>query len=298
MRVVGLRGETTSTENTGSYLPNAGVPGYLPVLMYHSIGTSASREFRRWQVGPELFTDQLAALSEAGYRFTGLSDALDNPHDRTIALTFDDAFHDFSAAVPVLQAAGAGATLYVPTAHVGGKATWLADYAEADLNIMSWAELRAVADAGIEIGSHGHEHAELDVRPDDELRRDISTSRAMLIDQLGVAARSFCYPFGYHTFEVRSAVAAAGFTSGCEVGYRRHRTGTDPFAVGRLIVTADTRPEQMVELVTRGQNDMITELRRRTRTPWRAYRAARYRAARLRASRSTGSRNAGSQDLA
>ncbi|MGF7235855.1 MAG: polysaccharide deacetylase family protein [Frankia sp.] len=255
----------------------------LPVLMYHSIGVSASREFRRWQVGPALFADQLAALSEAGYGLASLSDTLDNRVGRTITLTFDDAFHDFSDAIPILRAAGATATLYVPTAHVGRRASWLAGYAEAELAVMSWAELREVAAAGVEIGSHGHEHSELDVLPADEMRRDISTSRATLRDHLGVAVRSFCYPFGYHTSAVRSAVAAAGFESACEVGYRRHRSGDDPFAVGRLIVTADTRPEQMVGLVTRGQSDVATELRRRTRTPWRAYRAARYRAARYRA---------------
>jgi peptidoglycan/xylan/chitin deacetylase (PgdA/CDA1 family) len=253
--------------------------------MYHSVGRGASKAFRRWQVDPGLFVEQLKALVSAGYRLVGLSAALDQPDGRTVAVTFDDGFVDFLVATELLVAAGAGATLYVPTAHVASRADWMAGYREAELRIMDWPELAQVAAAGIEIGSHGHAHAELDLLPAHLVRADVAVSRRLLSSRLGVPVRSFCYPFGYHTRTVRSAVAALGFDSACEVGYGLHPEAGDPFAVRRLIITGETQPPEMLRLVTEGQNSLTMRLRRRTRTPWRAYRAAHHLAARGRPSR-------------
>jgi peptidoglycan/xylan/chitin deacetylase (PgdA/CDA1 family) len=285
-------GRTVDEATVNISRPNSDPAGDLPVLMYHSIGSGASRAFRRWQVERHLFAEQLTALREAGYRLVGMSEALADlgttgSPGRTVAVTFDDAFRDFADAAEVLRAAGATATLYVPTAHVGGRASWLAGYQEADLRTLDWPELVELAGAGtgVEIGSHGHAHAELDVLPADRMRADVQTSRTMLSERLGVPVYSFCYPFGYHTTQVRAAVAAAGFTSACEVGYRVQRTADDRFAIGRLIVTGDTRPERMAGLVRDGQNGIGVGLRRRTRTAWRACRTARHRVTRRGASK-------------
>ncbi|WP_052711277.1 polysaccharide deacetylase family protein [Pseudofrankia sp. DC12] len=242
--------------------------------MYHSVGRGASSAFRRWQVDPGLFADQLGTLVDAGYRLVGLSAALDEPDDRTVAVTFDDGFVDFLGATEQLVAAGCGATLYVPTAHVARKAGWMAGYREAELRIMDWPQIAEVAAAGIEIGSHGHAHAELDLMPAHLMRSDIVRSRRLLSDRLARPVRSFCYPFGYHTRTVRSAVAEAGFANACEVGYGLHPRAGDPFAVRRLIVTGDTRPADLHRLIIAGQDSPVMQLRRRTRTPWRLYRAA------------------------
>lgn len=249
----------------------------LPVLMYHSVGVGASRAFRRWQVAPGLLGEQLAALTDLGYALTGLTEALDAPSRSTVAVTFDDGFRDFAdAALPVLRGAGAAASLYVPTAHVGQAATWLAGYAEADLRLLDWDELATVAAEGVEIGSHGHGHVELDVVGAAAMRSDVATSRATLAERLGTEPASFCYPFGYHTPAVRAAVAAAGFRNATEVGYRLHDTAGDRFAVSRLIVTGDTTPDDLRRMVRSGQDGLVPHLRRHTRSAWRAYRAVRH----------------------
>ncbi|WP_131765349.1 polysaccharide deacetylase family protein [Candidatus Protofrankia californiensis] len=249
----------------------------LPVLMFHSIGDGASAAFRRWQVPPALFADQLACLGAAGYRLLSLSEALSRPVEKNVAITFDDAFADFSThAVPALRKANAGATLYVPTAYVGGRATWLSAYPEGASPLLAWSDLRDLHSAGYEIGSHSHRHAELDLLNSHELRHDVETSRRLLEDELRCRTQSFCYPFGYHTRTVRKVVADAGFTSACEVGYRIHHRDASPFSVSRLIVTGSTSPEQTLALVRNGQPGITPYLRRGGRTPWRAFRAARH----------------------
>ena len=42
--------------------------GEVPVLMYHSIDTGATRKFRRFAVGPEEFAAQMDYLDVEGYR--------------------------------------------------------------------------------------------------------------------------------------------------------------------------------------------------------------------------------------
>lgn len=253
-------------------------PDVLPVLMYHSIGNSVSADFRTWEVPPGAFAEQLGALVENGYTLTGLSDALANPRERQIAVTFDDGFTDFvTRALPVLRELGAGATLYVPTAHVGRRADWLTDYAERDLPLLDWPELAALAEEGIEIGSHGHRHLELDVLPPALAHEDIAESMRVLTERIGRRPRSFCYPFGYHSLRVRAMVMAAGFSSACEVGYRLHRRSRSRFAVSRLIVDRSVDGPGMLRLVTEGQRGLAFTARRRLRVGWRAYRAARLR---------------------
>ncbi|AEH08326.1 MULTISPECIES: polysaccharide deacetylase family protein [Protofrankia] len=248
----------------------------LPVLMFHSIGDGASAAFRRWQVPPALFAEQLACLSAAGYQLLGLSEALSRPAGKHIAITFDDAFADFSThAVPVLRQANAGATLYAPTAYVGGRATWLSAYPEGASPLLTWSDLRDLHAAGYEIDSHGHRHTDLDLLAGPELRHDVETSRHLLEDELSSPVQSFCYPFGYHTRAVREAVAETGFASACEVGYRIHRRDTSPFSISRLIVTGSTSPEQTLALVRSGQPGVVPYLRRGTRAPWRVFRAVR-----------------------
>ncbi|OHV37871.1 polysaccharide deacetylase family protein [Pseudofrankia saprophytica] len=243
--------------------------------MFHSIGRGASPDFQRWQVDPGLFREQIDALAGAGYRLVGLSEALDGPDDRTVGVTFDDAYKDFVEAAGILRAAGCGATVYAPTRYVGGEAAWLPG-PDAQLRIMDWSELAEVAAAGIEVGSHGHAHLEMDVLPAGRMRGDIALSRRILSDSLGLTIRSFCYPHGYNSAATRAAVRAAGFDSACEVGFGLHTRQGDRFAVRRLIVTNDTRPQDMETLVRHGQGIPDSPARRAARIPWRLYRAGRY----------------------
>src|ERR1700680_1479375 len=93
----------------------------FPVLMYHRVVRGYRSDSARLAVDEALFRDQMTALRESGFVCTSLSDLLgriDASQDvsRHVAVTFDDAFADFSAvAWPVLSDLKCQATLYVPT---------------------------------------------------------------------------------------------------------------------------------------------------------------------------------------
>jgi len=240
--------------------------GAVPVLMYHSVSSSASTRFRPFTVPPERFAEHVEALRDTGREvrtvgeYTGTvaepagmaasADALAG----AVVLTVDDAFSDFhSEVMPRLLASGMRATLFVPTAYVGGSSRWLSREGEGSRRLMSWSQLREAADAGVEIGSHSRTHRQLDLAPPDVLRQEVRDSRLELEDRLQQQVSTFAYPFGYHDARVRSAVVAAGYSSACAVRDRLDRR-SDVLAVNRLTVKGDMTGAALVATLDRKES--------------------------------------------
>lgn len=220
----------------------------LPVLMYHSVSSNASDRFRPFTLDPGLLRDHLGALDSAGYRPASLADGRgERPPRREVVLTFDDAFADFlHTALPILAENRWHATLYVPTAYVGGTSRWLSLEGESDRPVMSWSALAEAAGAGTVIGSHSHTHRQLDLlRSRSELQAEVAGSRTMLEDRLQLAVTTFAYPFGYHSARVRAAVRRAGYSTACAVDDTTC-SGRDELAVERLTITRGTTADQLL----------------------------------------------------
>jgi peptidoglycan/xylan/chitin deacetylase (PgdA/CDA1 family) len=256
-----------------------------PVLMYHVIGSEpVSRSFKRFVVPPALFDEHLDAIRSAGY-VTGVIPGLrlsERCHrtsagvpDRMVYLTFDDGFASFmDAALTRLAARSMRGTVFLPTAHVGQTASWLgAD--DAQQRILDWDDARAALSAGVEIGTHGHRHLELDVYEEAFVAQEIRRSRSVAEDELGRSVTSMAYPFGYHDRAVRRAAASAGVLTACEVGYGLHRLGTDPFRIRRLLVGPGVSAHTLLHMLEHGQNSGENLVRRSTRPLWRGVRRAR-----------------------
>jgi peptidoglycan/xylan/chitin deacetylase (PgdA/CDA1 family) len=219
----------------------------VPVLMYHSIDTHASPAFGRYVLSPRDLRAHLDHLVDHG--FTTLTaaalagarrrgDAL--PH-RPVVLTFDDAYRDFLvAALPELVRRGLTATLFVPTAFVGATARWLRGCGEQDRPLLGWPELRAVAEAGVEVAAHSHTHPQLDRLPATRVRAEAATSRVALEDALGTSVDGFAYPYGYWDRSARQAVRAAGFGYACQVGELTSSATDDPWSLPRHSIDAGT----------------------------------------------------------
>jgi peptidoglycan/xylan/chitin deacetylase (PgdA/CDA1 family) len=241
--------------------------------MYHAASPVSGR-LRHLGVPADLLVAQLGRLRDEGFLLVGLSEALRladaEPNADIVALTFDDGYVDFiEAAVPVLRAVDARATLYVPTAHVGRRAAWLGRAARELPRLLSWAQLRACVRSGrVEIGSHGHTHSHLDTLSSPALEREVAESRRVLESTLDIAVTSFCYPHGYHSGTVREAVRAAGYRSACEVG-RRLRPARERWSVSRLAVGPTHDPARLVREIRRGGPLLVPSAKRALQPAWR-----------------------------
>lgn len=92
---------------------------WVPVLMYHSIVSKATRNWGPWQyaVTPDRFNRQISYISQE-YEPIALSRIIDDtplPDDGVI-LTFDDGFRDtLTTALPILEKYEVPATVYMTT---------------------------------------------------------------------------------------------------------------------------------------------------------------------------------------
>ncbi|MGY1659594.1 glycosyltransferase [Geodermatophilus sp. SYSU D00705] len=210
---------------TGKAAPAADADGpagtdRLPILMYHRVSASGSEALSRYRVTPSALDEQLGYLRSAGFRGTTLEEwaearRVNRPlPGRAVLLTFDDAYVDFQEeAWPILQRHGFPATLFVPTAHVGGSNVWDEVYGEK-VPLLGWNDLQALHGAGVTIGAHGHTHRPLSALTPAEMAEEAARSRVELEDRLQAAVTAVAYPYGRHDSVVTHLHAACGFLHG------------------------------------------------------------------------------------
>jgi peptidoglycan/xylan/chitin deacetylase (PgdA/CDA1 family) len=191
--------------------------GRVPlVLMYHSVGDRTADPYQV-TVTPQRFAAQMALLDRLGVRGCSMADLLASPGGRRVGLTFDDGYRDFvTDALPVLDAHGFTATVFVLAGRIGGDNGW--EESGPRKPLMTAAEVRAVAHAGMEIGSHGLLHRDLTTVPDDVLHAEVADSRGILADLVEAPVGGFCYPYGACGPRETEAVRDAGYGYGAAVG--------------------------------------------------------------------------------
>ena len=227
----------------------------IPILMYHRIAADGPPDLAPWRLHPAQFERQLAYLQRHGYRGIGLQEAHDlvntgkNPAGRLVVLTFDDAYLDFhTTALPLLERYGFSATVFVPVEHVGGHAEWDRDYGPP-APLMSWEQMIAAQSHGIVFGSHTLSHKRLTGLAADQLRAEITQSRALLAERLERPVPLFCYPYGDETAAVRAETAAAGYSLAVTTAPGWAAAGADPFGLPRQEILGDTNIDNFIALL-------------------------------------------------
>ncbi len=247
----------------------------VPILMYHSISHDASPKFKPFAVSPELFAKHMAYLHEHAYTpitvtqyVKALSQEEASLPERPVVLTFDDGFADFfTEALPVLMRYSFTATLYVATGFINSTSRWLQQEGEATRPMLTWSQLTKINECGIECGAHSCSHPQLDTLPHAAARDEIVQSKKALEHSLEQEVSSFAYPYGYHTSALGQQVREAGYTSACAVKHAMSSKSTDPYALARLMVRADTDVDSFAALLTGHSLSVITMMYLRARTP-------------------------------
>lgn len=233
----------------------------LPILMYHDIGSRSSNpRFREFVVERSLFEEHLAALRDEGFITEPVSrlpaiERTSTP-EFPVFITFDDAYVSFAeSAWPALDNFKMTATLFVPTAYVGERAAWLDVIGEGDRRILDWQTLRELRASGVEIGSHGHEHLQMDRLPRNQLITEIQTSRALLEESVGEPIRTFAYPFGYHSRTVRRELRRCGFDLAFQVAHDLYTPSPNRhYSIRRIHVGPDMSPDELLSTIRLGRS--------------------------------------------
>jgi peptidoglycan/xylan/chitin deacetylase (PgdA/CDA1 family) len=118
-------------------------------------------------------------------------------------------------------------------------------------NIMTWDDVRALRDGGMDIGSHTRTHRVLDTIDPGELAGELVDSKAEIERELGAKITSLSYPVGRAIRRlplIERAVRDAGYQIGFSVETRANplaRSAFDPFNVARVPMEPSTTRDRL-----------------------------------------------------
>lgn len=200
------------------------------ILAYHSLDNTGSVI----SITPELFRRQMECLAARRIPVVPLDEVRRRPG--AVILTFDDAFRSvFEHALPELVRHGFPATVFVVSGRCGGWNDWdqKGYHGIPRLPLMSWDELKQVACAGVELGGHGVDHADLTAITPERAREQLRACRAEIEDRTGRRVRWFAYPYGLTAPHVLER-AREYYEGACGTELRYVAAEDDPYALPRL----------------------------------------------------------------
>lgn len=213
------------------------------ILMYHSVNASGN-SFSI--VSPEEFQRQMAYLAGKRHSVIPLTELVrrlraQEPLGGSIALTFDDGYHDnYTTVFPLLKQYNFPATIFVPTDLIGNSG-----YCSAE-------ELREMHDSGlVAIEPHTLTHPKLGTLSRANADHEIRESRRALQEILGTTPTLFAYPYGNFSEETVSLVQEMGFVGAVTVAEGTFGPDTDPLRLPRNSVDRSTTFEQFRGKVSR-----------------------------------------------
>jgi peptidoglycan/xylan/chitin deacetylase (PgdA/CDA1 family) len=181
-------------------------PSGLPILLYHKVSLDQNDALT---ISADHLDRQLAYIDSNGYTpisFAELKAALDGLRTlpaKPVIVTFDDGYvSTYELAYPLLVKHDVKATIFLPTAFIGGNAGW----SGGSEPLMSYEMIRQLAanpPAGnklagnlIEFALHGHRHESYERYSAAQIESDLSQCLHTL-DASGCAfSRVFAYPYG------------------------------------------------------------------------------------------------------
>jgi peptidoglycan/xylan/chitin deacetylase (PgdA/CDA1 family) len=187
------------------------------VLLYHALAADDEAP-SRYVLPARRFAQQMRWLHARRYTILGLEDLLTClrtnrlPPARSVVITFDDAYTDtYALAAPILRGFGFPATVFAVSGRVGMVNDWEPSGPLANRPMCTWAQLREMRAAGLQIGAHSRSHCSLPTVSARDAEDEIRDSRAELEHSLGCSVQTFAYPFGHTNESVQPAVERAGY---------------------------------------------------------------------------------------
>ncbi|MEK6228446.1 MAG: polysaccharide deacetylase family protein [Actinomycetota bacterium] len=211
-------------------------------LCFHSVADKGPPFL---SVRPEAFERQLAILKRLRFRSGTLADIDrlargERPDAKLVFLTFDDGYRDnYLTARPLLDAYGFRALVFLipPQVDRGDTLEWprVERHAKAYPDVMralTWTMVEEMAADGHQFGSHTLTHPSLPEVGGEQLRQELSDSRARIAERLG-SCEAIAYPFGHWTQQIADAAGEIGYSYGLTLP-DDSQLGASPLSIPRI----------------------------------------------------------------
>ena len=217
----------------------------LPVLMYHGLHADQNARGRYdpvYSLHPDDFARQLDWLLQSGHQTVhidaGLSQAASSGTSRPVLITFDDGdVSNIEIALPLLVERGMVAEFFITSEFIDAP------------GMLSTADVRSLADAGMGIGAHGKSHRFLEDLDQQDMENELEDSRLQLSSITRCNIDALALPGGRGGERERLAALRLGY---------RHLFGSMPGANQktdgegwwqRIAITRSIPLERFAELV-------------------------------------------------
>ncbi|HJR01007.1 MAG TPA: polysaccharide deacetylase family protein [Methylomirabilota bacterium] len=219
----------------------------VPILTYHNLGEQPKG---RLVLAAASFREQMRYLKTNGYRVVSLAEFVEFTRlnrqlpQRAVVLTFDDGYRAFKDhAYPVLKELGFTATLFIYTDWVG-----------AGRGSLSWADLRELSAAGMDIQAHSKTHADLrraqgetEAQYARRMQAELEQPQELFNRNLGRRSLILAYPYGRWEEGLLPKVKEHGYIAAFSVRRQGNASFVRPLAGHRSQIYSEMTLDDFVK---------------------------------------------------
>lgn len=236
MRIVRVLAFTVLLLSALVRITAANEPASVPVFAYHRVDETIPKDpiGNELTVTPAQLEEELRYLQARGVRTLTASELVERlargePTDHAAVLTFDDGYLDaWTQALPLLRKYGAKATFYVIKDTIGTP------------NHLTWADIRDLQRAGMEIGAHGTDHLDLSRMKPDEQTTQVQRCLDAIERYTGVRPKTYAYPSGQYNAATLAIMKAAGLEAAFTMRYGLVHSLGKPYQMPRVRINRST----------------------------------------------------------
>ena len=223
----------------------------IPALCYHRITVKPASPY---DFTPSQLESHFKYLKQHGYQPITATQFLAFQREpglfpeKPVLLTFDDGSKThYTRVLPLLKRYGFKATFFVfPNA-----------VAATSQKFLTWSELREIAHAGMDIGSHSMSHPFLTKRNHlsaqryhNWLKYELSDSKKVLEKKLNCRINFLAYPFGWFNSEIETAAVEAGYQGIFTVNWGPNQVEENPLRVKRRVMENSMSLAELENILT------------------------------------------------
>ena len=108
-----------------------------------------------------------------------------------------------------------------------------------DQLFLSWEQIKEMEGDNISFGSHTASHVDLTLERFEDVRQELADSKKNIEDKLNKGAKTFCYPYGNYSDQVKEAVKKAGYIGATTYDQGFISRGSDPYLMARIPMHED-----------------------------------------------------------
>jgi len=236
----------------------------IPVLAYHEVLLVSERVKMNQVMGANCylsannFNKQMTWLQQHDYKCSCLNEIAcyesnnkflneNSINTQYIIVTFDDGhIGNYLYAYPILKKLNQKAIFFVTLKNIGKK------------NMMTWSQLKEMAQNGMSIQSHGVTHKPLETLTEKQVEYEFGESKKILESRLEKDINSFSLPHGSNHPAVLEVAEKTGykFLYGSTIGYFLFRERMNITIVNRIPVYDTLKINNFINIIKQNDNSV------------------------------------------